>query len=61
MTKPMQQRIQEASAVKPDEALGVEERADMNMFTNTWDKHTKLNDAKEPTKRVVSRRPQRAG
>ena len=38
----MQQRIQKARAVKPDEALGVEERADMNMFTNTWDKLTKV-------------------
>ena len=31
----MQPRIQTARAVSPEEAVGVEEMAELNMFTNT--------------------------
>ena len=34
-TKRMQVKIQTARAVSPDESEGVEERAELNMFTST--------------------------
>ena len=35
MTRKMQLMIQKERAVSPEEALGVEETAELNMFTNT--------------------------
>ena len=38
MTRKMQLRIQVERAVSPEEALGVEDTAELNMFTNTLKK-----------------------
>ena len=67
LTKQMQPRIQAARAVSREEAVGVDETAELNMFTNTfvcghflvhWFVYKKCEHL---TRSVVSRRPQRAG
>ena len=61
-TKRMQLRIQTARAVSPVESDGVVERAELNMFTNTL--NSRIGDERkrgDVTKRVVTRRPHRAG
>ena len=70
LTKQMQPRIQAARAVSREEAVGVDETAELNMFTKTFVYGHFLisstlifvyKNCEHLTRSVVSRRPQRAG
>ena len=63
-TKTIQERIQTARAVSPEEAEGVVDRAELYVFTNTFVVNIVLNithGGLNLTSRVVKRRPERAG
>ena len=66
-TKTIQERIQTARAVSPEEAEGVVDRAELYVFTNTFVVNIVLNiihggrRGLNLTSSVVKRRPQRAG